>query len=63
MVKNMKTPPPKGGRQLGLEEEVISYIHIDDKNMSVFSSSILTVKYISKNGAWPYMGGGGGGGG
>ena len=56
MVKNMKTPPPKGGRQLGLEEEVISYTHIDDKNMSVFSSSILTVEYISKNGAWPYMG-------
>ena len=21
----------------------------------MFSSSVLTVKYISKNGAWPYM--------
>ena len=46
----------KRRKQLGLEEEVISYIHIDDKNMSVFSSSILTVEYISKNGAWPNMG-------
>ena len=45
----------KRRKQLGLEEEVISYTHIDDKNMSVFSSSILTVEYISKNGAWPYM--------
>ena len=53
----------KKRKQLGLEEEGISYIHIDDKNMSVFSSSILTVEYISKNGAWPYMGGGEGGGG
>ena len=52
----------KRRKQLGLVEEVISYIHIDDKNMSVFSSSILTVEYISKNGAWPYMGRGGGGG-
>ena len=61
--KHLLPRPSKRRSQVGLEEERISLPHIDDKNISVFLSSILSVKYISKNGAWPNMGGGGAGGG
>ena len=50
-----------GGRRRCFDGQ--KHENTSSKNMSVFSSSILTVEYISKNGAWPYMGGGGRGGG
>ena len=43
----MKTPPPGGGvswQKSSWEEEEFSHTHMDDKNMTLFLSSVLTVK-------------------